>query len=71
MITVNALTNNGLFIGIVLITFLVLKEVFSADINKNEKIRTFISIINIALIPLIVIFLIIVVYNVNSALSNL
>ena len=46
MTTGSALTtyimNNGLFVGIALIAFLVINEVFSTDINKNEKIKTFI-----------------------------
>ena len=63
--------NNGLLIGIALLAFLVLKEIFTTDINKNKRIKRFITIINITLVPLIVIFLIIMAYNVNTALSNL
>jgi hypothetical protein len=75
MTTESALTtfimNNGLFVGIALIAFLVFKEVFITDINKNEKIKKFNTIINITIIPLFLIFVIIVVYNAISVLSNL
>jgi hypothetical protein len=74
MTTGSALTtyimNNGLFIGIALIAFLVINEVFSTDINKNEKIKTFITIIKISIIPLFLIFIIIVTYNALTILSN-
>ena len=75
MTTGSALTtyimNNGLFVGIALIAFLVFKEVFITDNNKNEKIKKFNTIINITIIPLFLIFVIIVVYNAISVLSNL
>ncbi len=75
MTTGSALTtyimNNGLFVGIALIAFLVFKEVFITDINKNEKIKKFNTIINITIVPLFLIFVIIVVYNAISVLSNL
>jgi hypothetical protein len=59
--------NNGLLVGIALIAFLVLNEVFSTDINKNKKIKTF---INITIVPLFLIFFIIVIYNAITVLSN-
>lgn len=75
MATINTITtniiNNGLIIGIALISFLVLKEVFSADINKNKKIQSFITAINITIIPLFIVFIIIVVHKANTVLSNL
>ena len=75
MATISALTtnivNNGLIIGITLIAFLVLKEVFNEDINKNKKIQSFITAINITIIPLFIVFIIIVVYKANTVLSNL
>lgn len=75
MTTGSALTtyimNNGLFVGIALIAFLVFKEVFITDNNKNEKIKKFNTIINITIVPLFLIFVIIVVYNAISVLSNL
>ncbi|WP_414468868.1 hypothetical protein [Methanobacterium sp. ACI-7] len=75
MVTINAITtdliNNYLIIGIALVAFLVLKEVFSADINKNKKIKSFITALNITIIPLFIIFMIIVVYKANMVLSNL
>jgi hypothetical protein len=75
MATVDSITidiiNNYLLIGIALISFLVLKEVFSADINKNKKIQLFITAINITIIPLFIIFMITVAYKANMVLSNL
>ncbi|MFZ0441128.1 MAG: hypothetical protein WAL81_00655 [Methanobacterium sp.] len=74
MTTGSALTtyimNNGLFVGLALIAFLVINEVFSTDINKNEKIKTFITIIKISIIPLFLIFIIVVTYNALTVLSN-
>lgn len=75
MDTINTLitniVNNGLIIGITLIAFLVLKEVFNEDINKNKKIQSFITAINITIIPLFIIFMIVVAYKANMVLSNL
>ncbi|MGF7119275.1 hypothetical protein [Methanobacterium oryzae] len=75
MDTINTLitniVNNGLIIGITLIAFLVLKEVFNEDINKNEKIQSFITAINITIIPLFIVFMIVVAYKANMVLSNL
>lgn len=75
MATINALitniVNNGLIIGITLIAFLVLKEVFNEDINKNKKIQSLITAINITIIPLFIVFMIVVVYKANMVLSNL
>lgn len=65
------LINNGLIIGIVLIAFLVLKEVFSADMDKNEKTRSFVRVINFAIVPLFLIFIIFVVYKAMEVLSSL
>lgn len=59
--------NNGLIVGITLIAFLVLNEVFSTNINKNKKIKIF---INITIIPLFLIFFVIVIFNAFSILSN-
>ena len=74
MTTGSALTtyimNNGLFVGLALIAFLVINEVLSTDINKNEKIKTFITIIKISIIPLFLIFIIVVTYNALTVLSN-
>ncbi|MFY9639041.1 MAG: hypothetical protein WAK14_09610 [Methanobacterium sp.] len=74
MTTGSALTtyimNNGLFVGLALIAFLVINEVLSTDTNKNEKIKTFITIIKISIIPLFLIFIIVVTYNALTVLSN-
>ena len=63
------ITNNGLIIGTVLIAFLVFKEVFSGDINKNKKIQSVMNVINITIVPLTLVFMIIVVYKAITVLS--
>lgn len=62
--------NNGLTIGIALIAFLVLKEVSNADKNKNKKTHSFINVINIAIFPLFIVFMIVVADKAISVLSN-
>jgi hypothetical protein len=73
MTTISAIitniTNNGLIIGTVLIAFLVFKEVFSEDINKNKKIQLVMNVINITIIPLTLVFMIIVIYKAITVLS--
>ncbi len=73
MTTISAIitniTNNGLIIGTVLIAFLVFKEVFSGDINKNKKIQSVMNVINITIVPLTLVFMIIVVYKAITVLS--
>lgn len=69
MITTN-LIDNGLLIGILLITFLVLKEVFSVDIDKNKKMKSFVKVVNIAIVPLFILFITVVVYKAMEILSN-
>ena len=75
MTTIDTITthiiNNYLIIGITLIGFLVLREVFNADINKNKKIQSFITAINITIIPLFIVFMIVVAYKASVVLSNL
>lgn len=75
MTTIDAITtqiiNNYLIIGITLIGFLVLREVFNADTNKNKKIQSFITAINITIIPLFIVFMIVVAYKASVVLSNL
>ncbi len=66
-----SIINNGLTIGIVLIAFLVFKEVFNADQNKNEKTKSVISVINIAILPLFIIFMVVVADKAITVLSNL
>jgi hypothetical protein len=75
MVTINTITtniiNNGLIIGIVLISFLVFKEVFSGDINENKKIQFVMNIINITIVPLTLVFMVIVAYKAITVLSTL
>ncbi|MEN4017754.1 MAG: hypothetical protein PQ975_04250 [Methanobacterium sp.] len=69
-ITTNII-NNGLLLGIALVAFLVLKEVFGADADKNKEINSFIRFIDLIIVLLFIIFMIVVGYKAFTVLSNL
>jgi hypothetical protein len=47
-----------------LIVFLALKEIFSAEADKSERMKSFVSGSNIVIVPLIIVFTAIVSYKV-------
>ena len=51
-----------------LITFLAFKEILSAESEKNERIRSFVEGANIAIVPLLMVFVSIVGYKVVTVI---
>ena len=49
---------------IALIVFLSIKEVLTAEINENKQIYSFVEGSNIAIIPLLIVFIVLVIYKV-------
>jgi hypothetical protein len=53
---------------IALIVFLALKEILSADADKSERMKSFVRGSNIAIVPLLLVFVAIVAYKVITVL---
>lgn len=54
----------GVIAVISLIVFLALKEILSADADKNDRIKSFVKGSNVAIVPLLLVFVAIVAYKV-------
>jgi hypothetical protein len=54
----------GVIAVISLIVFLALKEILSADADKSDRIKSFVKGSNVAIIPLLLVFVAIVAYKV-------
>lgn len=54
----------GVIAVISLIIFLALKEILSADADKNDRIKSFVKGSNVAIVPLLLVFVAIVAYKV-------
>lgn len=54
----------GVIAVISLIVFLALKEILSADADKNDRIKSFVKGSNVAIVPLLLVFIGIVAYKV-------
>lgn len=58
----------GLIAVIALIVFLALKEILSADADKSERMKSFVKGSNIAIVPLLLVFVAIVAYKVITVI---
>jgi len=53
---------------IALIVFLALKEILSAEADKSERMKSFVKGSNIAIVPLLLVFVAVVAYKVITVL---
>ena len=67
-ITTAQVMNYGIIVVVALIIFLALKEILSAGSNKNKRMQSFVRGSNIAIVPLILIFIAIVAYKVITTI---
>ena len=58
------ITNYSMIAVIALIIFLTLKDILSVNENKNKRIKSFSKGSNIAIVPLVLIFVVIAAYKV-------
>ncbi len=58
----------GIIAVIALIVFLALKEVLSAEADKSERMKSFVKGSNIAIVPLLIVFVAIVAYKVVTVI---
>jgi hypothetical protein len=58
----------GIIAVIALIVFLALKEVLSAEADNSERMQSFVKGSNIAIVPLLLVFVAIVAYKVVTVL---
>lgn len=58
----------GIIAVIALIVFLALKEILSAEAEKSERMKSFVKGSNIAIVPLLLVFVAIVSYKVITVL---
>ena len=58
----------GIIAVISLIVFLALKEILSAEADKSERMKSFVKGSNIAIVPLLLVFVAIVSYKVVTVL---
>lgn len=58
----------GIIAVISLIVFLALKEILSAEADKSERMKSFVKGSNIAIVPLLLVFVAIVSYKVITVL---
>ncbi|MCZ3364278.1 MULTISPECIES: hypothetical protein [Methanobacterium] len=58
----------GIIAVIALIVFLALKEILSAEADKSERMKSFVKGSNVAIVPLLLVFVAIVAYKVVTVL---
>lgn len=58
----------GIIAVIALIVFLALKEILSAEADKSERMKSFVKGSNVAIVPLLLVFVAIVAYKVITVL---
>ncbi len=58
----------GIITVIALIVFLALKEILSADADKSDRMKSFVKGSNIAIVPLLIVFVAIVAYKVITVI---
>ena len=58
----------GIIAVISLIVFLALKEILSAEADKSERMKSFVKGSNVAIVPLLLVFVAIVSYKVVTVL---
>ncbi len=58
----------GIIAVIALIVFLALKEILSADADKSDRMKSFVKGSNIAIVPLLIVFVAIVAYKVITVI---
>ncbi len=58
----------GIIAVIALIVFLALKEILSAEADKSERMKSFVKGSNVAIVPLLLVFVSIVAYKVVTVL---
>ncbi|MGB9937091.1 MAG: hypothetical protein ACPK7O_05175 [Methanobacterium sp.] len=58
----------GIIAVISLIIFLALKEILSAESDKNHRIQSFVKGSNVAIVPLLLVFVAIVAYKVVTVI---
>ena len=58
----------GIIAVIALIAFLALKEILSAEADKSERMKSFVKGSNVAIVPLLLVFVAIVAYKVVTVL---
>ena len=64
MVTMTQVMTYSIIAVTALIAFLIFKEILNTESNKNEKIRTFVQGTNVAIVPLLMVFVSIVAYKV-------
>lgn len=58
----------GIIAVIALIVFLALKEILSAEADKSERMKSFVKGSNVAIVPLLLVFVAIVSYKIVTVL---
>ena len=58
----------GIIAVIALIVFLALKEILSAESDKSERMKSFVKGSNVAIVPLLLVFVAIVSYKIVTVL---
>lgn len=67
-VTTTQIMAYGIIAVIALIIFLALKEILSAEADKSERMKSFVKGSNIAIVPLLLVFVAIVAYKVVTVL---
>ena len=68
MVAMTQVMTYSIIAVIALIVSLTLKEILNTESNKNEKIRTFVQGTNVAILPLLMVFVSIVAYKVVAVI---
>ena len=68
MIAMTQVMTYSIIAVIALTAFLALKEILNTESNKNERIRSFVQGTNVAIVPLLMVFVSIVAYKVVAVI---
>ena len=68
MVAMTQVMTYSIIAVVALIAFLIFKEILNTESHKNEKIRTFVQGTNVAIVPLLVVFVSIVAYKVVAVI---
>jgi hypothetical protein len=68
MVAMTQVMTYSIIVVITLIAFLALKEILNTESNKNERIRAFVQGTNVAIVPLLVVFVSIVASKVVAVI---
>ncbi|MCZ3367504.1 MULTISPECIES: hypothetical protein [Methanobacterium] len=67
-VTMTQVMDYSMIAAIALITFLAIKEILSSETNKNERMKSFVNGSNVAIGPLLCVFVAIVTYKIVTVL---